>query len=134
MGQTASLQKAVYRGKISDSDDVIEHLMNQPNVMPRLNERVLNKDQSLHLDMTGTPTTSMDVETLRKLSSRDMTATAIENLKYFYVSKKGKTLHTTTYWIVGDLRLLESRQLLLAALEHAVNNLLHLYIFYLYIY
>lgn len=121
MGQTASLQKAVYRGKISDQDDVIEHLMNQPNVMPRLNERVLNKDQSLYLDMTGTATTSMNVETLGKLSSRDMTATAIENLKYFYISKKAKTLHTTTYWIVGDLRQLESRQLLLAALEHAVN-------------
>ncbi|XP_068902537.1 UDP-glucose:glycoprotein glucosyltransferase isoform X2 [Tenebrio molitor] len=122
MSQTSSLQKAVYRGKLTDSDDVVDYLMNQPNVMPRLNERVLNKDQSLYLDTSGTATTSMDVETLAKLSPRDMTATAIDNLKYFYVPKKGKQEHTMTYWVVGDLKYLESRELLLAALEHAKSE------------
>ncbi|RZC41026.1 UDP-glucose:glycoprotein glucosyltransferase, partial [Asbolus verrucosus] len=122
MSQTSSLQKAVYRGKLSDGDDVLEYLMNQPNVMPRLNERVLNKDQSLYLDMTGTATSTMDPEALAKLSARDMTATAIDNLKYFYVPKKGKQLHTMTYWITGDLKYLESRQLLLAALQHAKSE------------
>lgn len=125
MSQTSSLQKAVYRGKLTDSDDVVDYLMNQPNVMPRLNERVLNKDQSLYLDTSGTATTSMDVETLAKLSPRDMTATAIDNLKYFYVPKKGKQEHTMTYWVVGDLKYLESRELLLAALEHAVSFSFH---------
>lgn len=120
--QTALLQKAVYRGKLSDTEDIVEYLMNQPNVMPRLNERILNKDQSLYLDMTGTGTTSMNVEDLAKLSPRDMTATAIDNFKYFYVPKKGKQVHSMTYWVVGDLKYLESRQLLLAALEHAVSK------------
>lgn len=124
MSHTTTLQKAVYRGKLANEDDVVDYLMSQPNVMPRLNERVLNKDQSTYLDLTGTPTTSMDVETLSKLSPRDMTATAIENVKYFHAAtKKGKALHTMTYWVVGDLKYLETRELLLAALEHAVSLL-----------
>ncbi|XP_015835986.1 UDP-glucose:glycoprotein glucosyltransferase isoform X2 [Tribolium castaneum] len=122
MSQTSLLQKAVYRGKLSDTDDVVEYLMTQPNVMPRLNERILNKDQSLYLDMTGTATTSMNVEDLAKLSPRDMTATAIDNFKYFFSPKKGKQEHTMTYWVVGDLKYLEARQLLLAALEHAKSE------------
>jgi UDP-glucose:glycoprotein glucosyltransferase len=35
MTQTPMIQKAVYRGEITESDDVIDFLMNQPNVMPR---------------------------------------------------------------------------------------------------
>ena len=33
--QTPMIQKAVYRGEISDSDNVVDFLMNKPNVMPR---------------------------------------------------------------------------------------------------
>ena len=33
--QTPMIQKAIYRGEISESDDVTDYLMNQPNVMPR---------------------------------------------------------------------------------------------------
>jgi UDP-glucose:glycoprotein glucosyltransferase len=35
MSQTPVFQKAVYRGELSDSDDVIDFIMNRPNVMPR---------------------------------------------------------------------------------------------------
>lgn len=35
MTQTPMIQKAVYRGEITEGDDVIDYLMNQPNVMPR---------------------------------------------------------------------------------------------------
>lgn len=122
MSQTPKFQKAVYRGKLSDSDDVIDFTMNQPNVMPRLNDRILDKEKSFYLDMTGTPTSINNVQTLLKLSPRDMTATAVENLKYFTVPKKGKQYHTTTYWIVGDLNCIKSRTLLLDALEHLVSD------------
>lgn len=36
MAQTPTIQKAVYRGDLSDSHNVIDFLMDQPNVMPRL--------------------------------------------------------------------------------------------------
>lgn len=35
MSQTPILQKAVYRGELTDSDDVLNFVMNRPNVMPR---------------------------------------------------------------------------------------------------
>lgn len=35
MSQTPTLQKAVYKGDLSDGDNVVDYIMNQPNVMPR---------------------------------------------------------------------------------------------------
>ena len=35
MSQTPMIQKAVYRGEITEGNDVVDFLMNQPNVMPR---------------------------------------------------------------------------------------------------
>lgn len=35
MSQTPIFQKAVYRGELSDTDDVLNFIMSRPNVMPR---------------------------------------------------------------------------------------------------
>lgn len=35
MSQTSMLQKAVYRGEVTEGDDVVDFLMSQTNVMPR---------------------------------------------------------------------------------------------------
>lgn len=35
MQQTPALQKAVYKGELSDSDNVIDYLMQLPHIMPR---------------------------------------------------------------------------------------------------
>ncbi len=35
MKETNELQRAVYRGRLTDSDDVVDYLMKQPNIMPR---------------------------------------------------------------------------------------------------
>ncbi|XP_028131393.1 UDP-glucose:glycoprotein glucosyltransferase [Diabrotica virgifera virgifera] len=118
MTQTHSFQKSVYRGKLSDSDDVFDYIMNQPKVMPRLNDRILNKDRSIHLDMTGTASSINNLESLLKLNTRDMTATAIENVRYFSAPKKSGQYHSMTYWIIGDLNCKKSRTLLLDALNH----------------
>lgn len=72
--------------------------------------------------MLGVPSSITDVQNLIKLSPRDMTATALENVKYFSVFKKGRKFHTFTYWIVGDLSCNKSRDVFLAALEHAVST------------
>lgn len=36
MRQTPIVQTAVFRGELSDSDNVLDYLMTRPNVMPRL--------------------------------------------------------------------------------------------------
>lgn len=121
MQQTPVFQKAVYRGKFVDSDDTLDYIMGQSNVMPRLNERILGQDNSFYLDMSGKVSSTMDVQELAKLNSRDMTATAVANLKYFATFRKGKKFDIMTYWVIGDLNCLKTRQMLLAALHHMVS-------------
>jgi hypothetical protein len=37
-----AIQKAVYRNQLTDSMDVLDHLMSRENIMPRLNQRILS--------------------------------------------------------------------------------------------
>ncbi|XP_017781204.1 PREDICTED: UDP-glucose:glycoprotein glucosyltransferase [Nicrophorus vespilloides] len=122
MSQTPNFQKAIYRGKLQDKDDVLEYIMNQPNVMPRLNERILSKDNVVYLDMTGKAASTTNIPELLKLSPREMSATALENLNYFRLIRKSDKYYSMTYWIVGDLNCKRSRDLLLAALEHMKSS------------
>lgn len=52
MRETNTLQKAVYKNQLRDENDVIDFLMKQPNIMPRLNERILRKDPE-YIDING---------------------------------------------------------------------------------
>uniref|UniRef100_A0A1Y1LFV4 UDP-glucose:glycoprotein glucosyltransferase n=1 Tax=Photinus pyralis TaxID=7054 RepID=A0A1Y1LFV4_PHOPY len=122
MSQTSIFQKAIFHGKLTDKDDVIDFIMGQPNVMPRLNQRILNRDRSFYLDMSGKAQSSLTVEGLAKLSHSGMTATAVENVKYFQLPRKGTRYHSMTYWIVGNLACPKTKKLLIAALEHLKTN------------
>lgn len=70
MSQTANFQKAVYKGKLTDSMDVLDYLMDQPNIMPRLNDRVLNRERSFYLDMSGKATSTNRLEVFVQLFSK----------------------------------------------------------------
>lgn len=52
MRETNSLQKAVYKNQLREENDVVDYLMKQPNIMPRLNERILRKDPE-YIDING---------------------------------------------------------------------------------
>ena len=39
MRTTNELQRAVYKNLLQEKDDVLDYLMRQPNIMPRLNDR-----------------------------------------------------------------------------------------------
>lgn len=43
MTQTPTFQKAVYRGELTEGDDVIDYIMNQPNVMPRYKTSIFSQ-------------------------------------------------------------------------------------------
>ena len=43
MKETQMIQKEVYRGRLSDGVDVLDWLMSRENIMPRLNQRILNR-------------------------------------------------------------------------------------------
>ncbi|XP_005180667.1 UDP-glucose:glycoprotein glucosyltransferase [Musca domestica] len=123
--QTTTLQKAVYRGDLTDSEEILDYLMNQPHVMPRLNQRILgNNENAKFLDLTGTPHNDLsNVKALALLSNRDMTATLLKNIKYFegkhsYETIGDSKLHFLTLWLFGDLEKANGRELLKNALQY----------------
>ena len=129
MQQTPGIQKAVYRGDLSDGDVVIDYLMNMPHIMPRLNQRILSNDEPKFVDLSGAPHNDLsNVNVLSQLSNRDMTATLMSNIKYFKSKHSlekvnGRPLHFLTMWIVADLNKPSGAALLKNALEYMVTLL-----------
>ncbi|XP_023293347.2 UDP-glucose:glycoprotein glucosyltransferase [Lucilia cuprina] len=123
--QTTSLQKAVYKGDLTDSDNLLDYLMNQPHVMPRLNQRILgNNENAKFLDLTGQPHIDLNnVKDLAQLSNRDMTATLLNNIKYFegkhsYETIGEANLHFLTIWLFANAESKEGKELLNNALKY----------------
>lgn len=109
MQQTPSIQKSVYKGELTDNDNVLDYLMNMPHIMPRLNQRILSTDEPTFIDLSGTAFDDLqNVNSLINLSVRDMTATLLSNVKYFSSRQSlqkinGKGVHFLTLWVVADL-------------------------------
>lgn len=128
MQQTQAIQKAVYRGELDDTMVVIDYLMSQPHVMPRLNEKILSTDDQTFLELTGTPFEDLEnVQALSQLPNNDMTATLMANLRYFE-SKSGSEkflsntkLHFHSLWVAGDLNTDASKKILKNALKFMVG-------------
>lgn len=128
MQQTPIIQKAVYKGELDDSMEVINYLMNQPHVMPRLNDRILSVENVNYLDLSGVAAKNLeDVSALGLLTNIEMTATLSANLKYFGEQTNrlkflGNRLHFLTIWVVGDLQTPNGKSLLLNALRFMNEN------------
>ncbi|PSN48119.1 UDP-glucose:glycoprotein glucosyltransferase [Blattella germanica] len=103
MNQTPLYQKAVYKGEFTEGDNALDFIMNQPNVMPRLNDRILNQDKNQYLDVTGTPLAEeipLTLKAFSSLSPRDKTATIIDRGVEYYMKKHAdQTPHIITHWI-----------------------------------
>ncbi|KAJ9575218.1 hypothetical protein L9F63_025829 [Diploptera punctata] len=96
MNQTPLYQKAVYKGEFTESDSALDFIMNQPNVMPRLNDRVLSQDKSQYLDVTGQSLAEevpLTLQTFSSLSPRDKTATMIDRGLVYYRGNILTSLH-----------------------------------------
>ncbi|XP_066600905.1 UDP-glucose:glycoprotein glucosyltransferase 1-like [Prorops nasuta] len=119
MSQTHVLQKAVYRGEITESDDVLDFMMNKPNVMPRLNERVLKIDKHTWLNLIGSE--PEDKEFI-KWTPQDMSTWLMQEMHYLYVSRRSHVNHLYSFWIVTDLKTSKGRQLLKEAIEYVGFN------------
>ena len=102
---------------MKESDNVVDFLMGQPNVMPRLNDRVLSTNAK-YLDMTGI--VESGVKDLSALSSQKLTAAFTDSISY--VSTSNKALTPITAWIVADVTQAVGRELVLNALEYIRNS------------
>uniref|UniRef100_A0A4W6FYV6 UDP-glucose ceramide glucosyltransferase-like 1 n=1 Tax=Lates calcarifer TaxID=8187 RepID=A0A4W6FYV6_LATCA len=115
MDTTSAFQRAVFMGQLTEGSDVVDYLMEQANVVPRMNPLILSTERK-YLDFTARPDTTM----FSFLDTRDKTAVVAKRMKYFTNSDEdGMT--TVTMWIAGDFEKVSGRKLLLSALKHVVS-------------
>uniref|UniRef100_A0A668AYB2 UDP-glucose ceramide glucosyltransferase-like 1 n=1 Tax=Myripristis murdjan TaxID=586833 RepID=A0A668AYB2_9TELE len=118
MDTTNVFQRAVFMGQLTEGTDVVDYLMDQPNVVPRINPLILSTDRK-YLDFTSSPVVDdwEDTTMFSYLDSRDKTAVMAKRMKYFTKNDEdGMT--AVTIWIVGDFEKDSGRRLLLSALKH----------------
>ncbi|KAM7380489.1 hypothetical protein PAMP_003781 [Pampus punctatissimus] len=118
MDTTTAFQRAVFMGQLTEGMDVVDYLMEQANVVPRMNPLILSTDRK-YLDFTATPVVDdwEDSTMFSYLDSRDKTAVMAKKMKYFKNSDEDG-MSTVTMWIAGDFENVSGRKLLLSALKH----------------
>ncbi|CAJ1079457.1 UDP-glucose:glycoprotein glucosyltransferase 2 [Xyrichtys novacula] len=118
MDTTTSFQRAVFMGQVTENSDVVDYLMEQANVVPRMNPLILSTNRH-YLDFTATPVVDdwEDTTMFSFMDSRDKTAVMAKRMKYFTNSGEDG-VSAVTIWIVGDFEKVSGRKLLLNALKH----------------
>ncbi|UYV70608.1 UGGT1 [Cordylochernes scorpioides] len=117
--QSHQINKWVYKGEVTDSDNVVDFLMSQSNIMPRLNHRVLDAmgpfaDLSGHIEQ-------LTVAELSHLPARDLGPTFTSHLHYLQRNTED-LFRPLTAWIVGDMETEAGQRLLLDALNHIKSS------------
>ncbi|CAN7997504.1 unnamed protein product, partial [Ixodes hexagonus] len=120
MKQTPNIQRSIYKGDLNDSQDVLDFLMQQPHIMPRLNQKILSPGTN-YLDMTGRVVVGLSLEDFAALSMPDMVSTFGSHLLYLYPKEKTR-YYPLTAWVVGDFDTPSGRLLLQSAVEHFVSS------------
>uniref|UniRef100_A0A8C1FNU3 UDP-glucose ceramide glucosyltransferase-like 1 n=1 Tax=Cyprinus carpio carpio TaxID=630221 RepID=A0A8C1FNU3_CYPCA len=98
METTNFFQRAVFMGQITESVDVVDFLMEQANVVPRINPLILSSERR-YLDFTSSP-----------------------GITFFTSSVEEEVLYGVTMWIVADIEQPSGRQLLRNALKHMKSS------------
>uniref|UniRef100_A0A8C9WVN0 UDP-glucose ceramide glucosyltransferase-like 1 n=1 Tax=Sander lucioperca TaxID=283035 RepID=A0A8C9WVN0_SANLU len=111
MDTTTAFQRAV-----TDGLDVVDYLMEQANVVPRMNPLILSTDRK-YLDFTAHPDDWEDATMFSYYDSRDKTAVMAKRMKYFTNSDEDG-MSAVTVWIAGDFEKVSGRKLLFNALKH----------------
>ncbi|XP_004540359.2 UDP-glucose:glycoprotein glucosyltransferase 1 isoform X1 [Maylandia zebra] len=122
---TSFYQRAVYLGELATDHDVVDFIMNQPSVVPRINPRVLSTSRT-YLDLSDT--NNYFIDDYARFSTLDTVEknTAVAN-SMNYMTKKGMTttnrhddayIRPVTFWVVGDFDKPSGRQLLYDAIKH----------------
>lgn len=121
MKNTQTLQRAVYKGELEDKHDMIDWLMALPNIMPRLNERILSTKTSTYIDMTGgliQNTKEVTMDEFTSLSAAQMTS-VIANSCHYIAAKNNDKVRPLSIWVVADYDTSEGRALLKNAVKYS---------------
>ncbi|XP_027856012.1 UDP-glucose:glycoprotein glucosyltransferase 1 isoform X2 [Xiphophorus couchianus] len=114
---TSFYQRAVYLGELATDHDVVDFIMNQPNVVPRINSRVLSTSRT-YLDLSNTNNYFIDdYARFSTLDSKEK-STAVANSMNYMTKKDDGYIRPVTFWVVGDFDKPSGRQLLYDAIRH----------------
>uniref|UniRef100_A0A8B9KK17 UDP-glucose ceramide glucosyltransferase-like 1 n=1 Tax=Astyanax mexicanus TaxID=7994 RepID=A0A8B9KK17_ASTMX len=122
MDTTNFFQRAVFMGQISEGLDVVDFLMEQSNVVPRINPVILSPERR-YLDFTASPVADdWDDSTMFSfLDSKDKTAVVSKRMKYL-TKHEEEMVYGVTIWIIADIEQAPGRQMLLNALKHMKSS------------
>ncbi|XP_042574669.1 UDP-glucose:glycoprotein glucosyltransferase 1-like isoform X4 [Cyprinus carpio] len=122
---TSYFQRTVYLGELNSDHDVVDFIMNQPNVVPRINSRILSTNRN-YLDLSATNNHFIDeYARFLFLDTKDKNAAVANSMNY--MTKKGMStrdasddgiIRPVTFWVVGDFDQPSGRQLLYDAIRH----------------
>uniref|UniRef100_A0A914C391 UDP-glucose:glycoprotein glucosyltransferase n=1 Tax=Acrobeloides nanus TaxID=290746 RepID=A0A914C391_9BILA len=116
MKQTPILQRAIMSGKLTDKDNVQNWLLSQPDILPRLNNRLL-APPSMHLPLNDVfPCSTTTLVKFNALTFDQKAQCIVEKMKYLTKTEE-TTTHWLNVWLVTDLDSLEGRELLSNALK-----------------
>lgn len=122
MRQTPVIQKAVYQGELTDADNILDWLMSQKTVMPRLNKRILSEtDQILNLlpeedSIVASKHNSIEIE-LENLSIMSQITQQIN-----YISATETKCAPITVWIAADFETKEGQDVILKGLQYLASS------------
>ncbi|XP_017158092.1 UDP-glucose:glycoprotein glucosyltransferase 1 isoform X2 [Poecilia reticulata] len=118
---TSFYQRAVYLGDLATDHDVVDFIMNQPNVVPRINSRVLSTSRT-YLDLSNTNNYFIDdYARFSTLDSKEK-STAVANSMNYMTKKDDGYIRPVTFWVVGDFDKPSGRQLLYDAIRHMKSS------------
>ncbi|XP_064360688.1 UDP-glucose:glycoprotein glucosyltransferase 2 isoform X5 [Dromaius novaehollandiae] len=115
---TGFFQRAVFMGLLNDHINAIDFLMEQQNVVSRINPTILGAERKyIHFRSTSVPFDVQDFSTFSFLDSQDKSAVISDDMKYL-TKKDEDVLYAVTIWIIADFDKPAGRQLLSNALKH----------------
>ncbi|VDO30171.1 unnamed protein product [Onchocerca flexuosa] len=125
MRVTSRLQKAVMEKRLKDEDNVMNWILSQPEVMPRINKLILDSPllpNALYLDLTSVQKcTNISPAQYYKLPPKDQNQCMLKRMRYFTRTEEMRT-HFSTVWVVTDLESAEGRLLMYNAIKHLKHS------------
>uniref|UniRef100_A0A8C4VRH5 UDP-glucose ceramide glucosyltransferase-like 1 n=1 Tax=Gopherus evgoodei TaxID=1825980 RepID=A0A8C4VRH5_9SAUR len=111
-------QRAVFMGLLNDHMDAVDFLMDQHNVVSRINPIILGtKRRYINFISMSVPVGVEDFSTFSFLDSQDKSAVISQNMKYL-TKKDEDVIYAVTIWIIADFDKPAGRYLLSKALKH----------------
>ncbi|XP_019384043.1 PREDICTED: UDP-glucose:glycoprotein glucosyltransferase 2 [Crocodylus porosus] len=115
---TGFFQRAVFMGLLNDQMDTVDFLMEQRNVISRINPTIFSTERRyINFISTSVPVDTEDFSTFSFLDSQDKSAVISETMKYL-TRKDEDVIYAVTIWIIADFDKPAGRRLLSNALKH----------------